>query len=207
MQKESARMSEPRFNTALADAPSAEGLSIAMREVSDRGMIDLRGEGSSAKFKQAVKSVLGLDLPTRPRTSASKGAITVFWLSVDQWLITLRGERGAIGCQLKDALGSLHSLVVDVSDMRTIIRLEGQHVREVLMKGVFHRLHRCRIQGRHRAPAGICRDRSAGAHCIRRARHHRCLRVPVLCGLYVEVAARHVQPGGNHRAVFQVGID
>jgi sarcosine oxidase gamma subunit len=91
-------MSEPRFNTALADAPSAEGLSIAMREVSDRGMIDLRGEGSSAKFKQAVKSVLGLDLPTKPRTSASKGAITVFWLSVDQWLITCdEGQRNAIG--------------------------------------------------------------------------------------------------------------
>jgi sarcosine oxidase subunit gamma len=105
-------MSEPRFNTALADAPSAEGLSIAMREVSDRGMIDLRGEGSSAKFKQAVKSVLGLDLPTRPRTSASKGAITVFWLSVDQWLITLRpgSEKAQLAASLR-ALGSLHSLV------------------------------------------------------------------------------------------------
>jgi sarcosine oxidase subunit gamma len=136
MQKENARMSEPVFNSALADAPGAEGLSIAMREVSDRGMIDLRGEGSSAKFKQAVKSVLGLDLPTKPRTSASKGAITVFWLSVDQWLITCdRGSAAKLAAKLIDALGSLHSLVVDVSDMRTIIRLEGQHVREVLMKG------------------------------------------------------------------------
>ena len=129
-------MSEPVFNSALADAPSAEGLSIAMREVSDRGMIDLRGEGSSAKFKQAVKSVLGLDLPTKPRTSASKGSITLFWLSVDQWLITCdRGSAAKLAAKLTDALGSLHSLVVDVSDMRTIIRLEGQHVREVLMKG------------------------------------------------------------------------
>jgi heterotetrameric sarcosine oxidase gamma subunit len=65
-----------------------------MREVADRGMIDLRGEGSSAKFKQAVKSVLGFDLPAKPRTAASKGPITVLWLSVDQWLVTCaRGIR------------------------------------------------------------------------------------------------------------------
>lgn len=129
-------MSEPVFRSALADAPSAEGLSIAMREISDRGMIDLRGEASSAKFKQAVKSVLGLDLPIKPRTSASKGVVTVFWLSVDQWLITCkRGDERQLCDKLISALGALHSLVVDVSDMRTVIRLEGEHVREVLMKG------------------------------------------------------------------------
>jgi sarcosine oxidase, subunit gamma len=32
-------------------------------------------------------------------------------------------------------LGKVHSLAVDVSDMRAIIRLEGEGVRETLMKG------------------------------------------------------------------------
>lgn len=132
-------MSEPVFNSALAhiaERDGAKGLNIAMREIADRGMIDLRGEASTAKFKQAVKAVLGVDLPTRPRTSASKGNIAVFWLSVDQWLISCpRGDQGKLAADLKTALGNLHALVADVSDMRTIIRLEGEHVREVLMKG------------------------------------------------------------------------
>lgn len=132
-------MSDPVFNSALAHVAGhdgATGLSIAMREVSDRGMIDLRGEASSAKFKQAAKSVLGFELPTKPRTSAVKGAVTVFWLSIDQWLITCpRGEQGKLLADLNKALQGIHSLAVDVSDMRAIIRLEGEHVREVLMKG------------------------------------------------------------------------
>jgi sarcosine oxidase subunit gamma len=132
-------MSDPVFKSALAhaaDHDGAKGLSIAMREVSDRGMIDLRGEASSAKFKQAAKPVLGIDLPTKPRTSAVKGAITVFWLSVDQWLITCpRGNEHKLLADLTKALDGVHSLAVDVSDMRAIIRLEGEHVREVMMKG------------------------------------------------------------------------
>lgn len=132
-------MSDPVFKSALAHVAGhdgATGLSIAMREVTDRGMIDLRGEASSSKFKQAAKSALGVDLPLKPRTSVTKGSITVFWLSVDQWLITCpRGGQAKLLAGLTRALGDIHSLAVDVSDMRTIIRLEGEHVREVLMKG------------------------------------------------------------------------
>ena len=132
-------MSDPVFNSALAhvaDHDGAKGLSIAMREISDRGMIDLRGEATSSKFKQAAKSVLGVDLPVKPRTSVSKGGITAFWLSVDQWLITCpRGDEAKLVANLTKALEGVHALAVNVSDMRAIIRLEGEHVREVLMKG------------------------------------------------------------------------
>jgi sarcosine oxidase subunit gamma len=37
--------------------------------------------------------------------------------------------------KLRAALAGIHSLAVDVSDMRAIMRLEGQGVREVLLKG------------------------------------------------------------------------
>ncbi len=37
--------------------------------------------------------------------------------------------------RLRDALGSIHSLVVDVSDMRAVIRMEGEGCREIIMKG------------------------------------------------------------------------
>jgi sarcosine oxidase subunit gamma len=132
-------MSDVMYNSPLAhrsDRDGIEGRSISMCEVSDRGMIDLRGEASSPKFKHAVKAVLGVDLPLKPRATTSRAAITVLWLSVDQWLILCPRDKATdLASNLTKALGSLHSLAVNVSDARAIIRVEGEHAREVLMKG------------------------------------------------------------------------
>ncbi len=132
-------MSEPVYTSPLAhvaDKGQTGNLSISMSEVSDRGMIDLRGEAGSVKFRQAAKAALGVDLPLKPRTSAVKGDVTVLWLSIDQWLVCCpRNEAGAMVDKLRENLGALHSLAVDVSDARAILRLEGDNVREVLMKG------------------------------------------------------------------------
>jgi sarcosine oxidase gamma subunit len=62
---------------------------IVIEEVSDRGMIDLKGDPAAPGFRNGVASVLGLDLPLEPRSSAASGETTVLWLSVDQWLITV----------------------------------------------------------------------------------------------------------------------
>ena len=60
----------------------------------------------------------------------------MLWLSTDQWLVlTGRARVTALLADLRKALGIIHSLAVDVSDMRAIIRLEGAGVRETLMKG------------------------------------------------------------------------
>jgi sarcosine oxidase subunit gamma len=112
------------------------GLSISLREITDRGMIDLRGLTSDAAFMSAAHDVLGFALPTAPRTSASWGDVKVLWLSVDQWLIlSSRAKALELLAMLKTALTGIHALAVDVSDMRAIIRLEGEGCREVLMKG------------------------------------------------------------------------
>ena len=84
----------------------------------------------------AAKSVLGVDLPKVPRTSMSWGDIKVLWLSIDQWLILCpRAKSAELLVELRKALTGIHSLAVDVSDMRTVIRVEGENVREVLLKG------------------------------------------------------------------------
>ena len=67
-------MSDPVFRSALAhrnDRNGVPGLSIGLTEISDRGMIDLRGAASDKKFAGAVKDVLGVALCTKPRSSAS----------------------------------------------------------------------------------------------------------------------------------------
>jgi sarcosine oxidase subunit gamma len=128
-------MSEPKFRSALAGAAKING-TISVSAVNDRGMIDLRGDLNDSRFTAAVKKVLSQSLPGTPRSSAAKDDISVLWLSVDQWLITCpRARTAALLTALNKALTGIHSLVVDVSDARSIIRLEGQGAREVLMKG------------------------------------------------------------------------
>lgn len=129
-------MSELYVESPLAHREAPLGLSIDLREVTDRGMIDLRGSVSDKKFMAAAKKVLGLDLPKVPRTSVSWGDVKALWLSIDQWLILCsRAKAAELVKNLVADLGNIHSLVVDVSDMRAVLRLEGEGVREVLLKG------------------------------------------------------------------------
>ena len=129
-------MSELYVESPLAHREAPQGLSIELREITDRGMIDVRGSAHDKKFMAAAKKVLGLDLPKTPRTSVSWGDVKALWLSIDQWLILCsRSKAVELTSALKTELGNIHSLVVDVSDMRAVLRLEGDGVREVLLKG------------------------------------------------------------------------
>jgi sarcosine oxidase subunit gamma len=133
---EAASMLEAKSESALAHRAAPENIYIGMREISERGMIDLRGHTPDRNFMAAAKAVLGIDLPKEPRTSATWGDTKILWLSPDQWLITCpRGKAQELTDALVKELGDTHSLAVNVSDMRAIIRLEGELAREVVMKG------------------------------------------------------------------------
>lgn len=129
-------MSDAQFATALHAREAPKDLAVDIREIPSRGMIDLRGLAGDGKFLAAAKDVLGRDLPTAPRSSAAWGEIQALWLSSDQWLILCpRAKTGDLLASLRQALAGIHSFAVDVSDMRTIIRLEGDNARHVLLKG------------------------------------------------------------------------
>ncbi len=129
-------MSEALIITPLCDRQAPSNLAISISEVVDRGMIDLRGLPKDKKFMDAAKGALGVALPTEPRTSATKGDVTCLWMSPDQWLVTCtRKDVSALLDKLNAALEGIFSLAVDMSDARAIIRLEGERVRETLMKG------------------------------------------------------------------------
>lgn len=129
-------MLEARYESPLASRNASSDTSVTIREISERGMIDLRGLATDKKFMAAAKSVLSVDLPKQPRTSASWGDIKVLWLSPDQWLVTCaRAKAQELADTLSKDLAGIHSLAVNVSDMRAIIRLEGEGAREVVMKG------------------------------------------------------------------------
>lgn len=132
-------MSELHFRSALfgrGGADGAAGLSITVREIADRGMIDVRGVASEARFLEGVREATGFELPLKPRSSAFEGERRALWMSVDQWLLTVpRAEAPALRARLAQALAGVHALVIDMSEARTILRLEGDGVREVMNKG------------------------------------------------------------------------
>ena len=129
-------MSEARPVSALQHREEADGLAINLREIAGRGMIDLRGLASDHTFMAAAKEVLGFDLPKKPRASSAWGDLQALWLAPDQWLILCTGAKKAeLLANLRRAFDGLHMLVVDVSDMRAILRAEGDAARTVLLKG------------------------------------------------------------------------
>ena len=75
-------------------------------------------------------------LPDLARTGVSWGDVKVLWQSVYQWpILCSRSKVSDLAASLTAEFGSIHSLVVDVSDMRAVLRLEGDGVREVLLNG------------------------------------------------------------------------
>jgi sarcosine oxidase, subunit gamma len=129
-------MSELRIDSPLAGQAAPHNLAVSVSEIADRGMIDLRGNPENRSFAAAVQSVLGTALPHQPRSSVASGDLSVLWLSVDQWLVQWpRAQTGELARRLNEAMAGIPSLVVDMSDARTVLRLEGEGVREVLMKG------------------------------------------------------------------------
>lgn len=109
---------------------------VTLSEITGRGMIDLRLKSPGGKASALVKEMTGATLPQKPRTSRTAGDTTILWLSLDQWLITLPlDQRDACFEGLRTGLEHSHALVTDQSDARAIIRLEGAHAREVIMKG------------------------------------------------------------------------
>jgi sarcosine oxidase subunit gamma len=129
-------MSEAEFRSALAGVAPRDGLAISMSEVTDLGMIDVRGNTADRAFRAAFKQVIGCDVPVKARSSQIAGETTVLWLSLDQWLVLVpRKLVRDLVSELRSSLRGVHSLAIDLSDARTIIRLEGDGVREILMKG------------------------------------------------------------------------
>src|SRR5262249_9002551 len=86
-------------------------------------------------FRSAVAGVLGVVPPLEPNTAANSGEVDVLWLGPDEWLVIAPPERGELGARLDAALEGLHHSVIDVSQGRVLLELEGAKSRAVLAQG------------------------------------------------------------------------
>ena len=75
---------------------------------------------------------LGLQLPTRPKTSASNGGRHALWLGPDEWLVIDEGGADLVGTA--GSSGVLHS-ATDVSHRNTAVIVSGPGAEATLAAG------------------------------------------------------------------------
>ena len=137
-------MRSPLHNYGLSARAKAADDSCGAwaNEVPLLGYISLRGNANQPTFLAAVKSALGLDLPTKPCVSISNKTLSIFWVSPDEWLITCeRSQLASLQASLKGSLNGLHSQVVDNSGGFTTVLLQGKNASEVLQHCTVYDLH------------------------------------------------------------------
>lgn len=95
----------------------AKGVKLATLPPAHR--ISLRAPAASV---QMLSKALGLTLPEKPKTSASKGSRTALWLGPDEWLVIDDGAKDPLAdCA---GVGELHS-AVGISHRNVAISVTG----------------------------------------------------------------------------------
>lgn len=121
---------------------------VVLRERAMLGHLILRG--GAIVLDEAVRGVLGFGLPGRPNTLTQDegGERSIQWLSPDEWLLIVPGgEEFALEGRLREALGDARDTsvknyaIVNVSGGQTLLELEGEMARELLMKSTPYDVH------------------------------------------------------------------
>jgi sarcosine oxidase subunit gamma len=126
---------ESALHGAVSRFVSSPGGGLKLTERGHLGYVNLRGDASEPGFVDAVRSVLGVELPCAANTVAEGGLHGVLWLGPDEWLVVTApmAERGTANV-LRTALAGRHVAVTEVGGGMTCIRLDGAPAREVLQR-------------------------------------------------------------------------
>jgi sarcosine oxidase subunit gamma len=95
----------------------------------------------------ALSSALGVELPTRPKSSASGGGITALWLGPDEWLLIGPDRTDFVALAAKADV--LHS-AVDISHRNVGIMVSGPGARVAVNSACPHDLSEASF------PVGAC---------------------------------------------------
>ena len=119
---------------SILNGASFEG-AVKVTEAGLRGMITLRGDLECAAIKNAVKSVIGLGVPSMRKIEAGDLGV-IAWMSPDELLLMVDYDQAEpLVSKLQELLAGAHFMAVNVSDARATFILEGAGAREVLAKG------------------------------------------------------------------------
>jgi len=106
------------------------------QELSNINKINLRGNSADKNFIAAASRVLETLLPIEPNTSNANNKLKVIWLSPNEWLIVIYAIKDfeRILLDLKNSLSSQNTGVTDVTENKTVLKLNGRHLYKLLSK-------------------------------------------------------------------------
>jgi sarcosine oxidase subunit gamma len=109
---------------------------VSITPAGPTGMIVLRGDPGSAVLAAAVGAAVGLAVPAVRRFLRGPGG-SVLWFSPDElMLLVAHAAAPELAETLAARLAGEHALVADLSDARSLFRIEGPGARDLLAKGM-----------------------------------------------------------------------
>lgn len=104
-----------------------------IRETGPTGMIILRAKGLES-LGTAIKAAVGTKVPGQRRIAIA-GDRACGWMSPDEYLLILpHADVPRALAAIETAMGRDHHLAADVSDARSVFRIEGAKAGQVLQK-------------------------------------------------------------------------
>jgi len=137
---ESINRESPLVQIDLSKLENSSG--VRVRERSFQGHLNLRGRPGNPAFLGAGRRVMRAELPIKANTFVIAGALRIYWLGPDEWLIiTPSDKQSGLKARLCEALQGIFSSVTDVSSGQTIISISGVNARALIEKGCPLDLH------------------------------------------------------------------
>jgi sarcosine oxidase subunit gamma len=97
----------------------------AVREIGPLGMITLRAKPDVPGLADAIQAASGSPVPGQ-RAILRRGDRRAAWMSPDEYLLIMpRAEVADMLGKISATLGTAHHLAADVSDARSVFRIEG----------------------------------------------------------------------------------
>ena len=121
---------------AVLENIKIENNGITIEEIPFVGKINLRGNVKDRDFLSNAGSVLNVLIPTEPNTKITNTELQIIWLSPNEWLLRFLKNENFIKIlnQLTNKLNPEKSSITDISENKTIIRVEGNKTTELLSK-------------------------------------------------------------------------
>ena len=122
-------------NSVLEDL-KIEKNGISIEELPFVNKINLRGNTKDRVFMSNTGSVLDILIPTEPNTKIENKNLQVIWLSPNEWLLNFIYNENftRIFENLSNKLNPENTSITDISESKTIIRVEGINTTELLRK-------------------------------------------------------------------------
>tara|TARA_Y100001970_G_C14203239_1_gene842414 strand:+ start:467 stop:1045 length:579 start_codon:yes stop_codon:yes gene_type:complete len=109
---------------------------ILVEEVPFVKKLNLRGNPQDKDFLSTLGSIFEILIPLDPNTKVQNDKVQIIWLSPTEWLVNFFNDKNynTILEDLKSRLNVQKTSITDISENKTILRLEGSNVLSLLKK-------------------------------------------------------------------------